>query len=52
MESPLDTASLASLIEREKFKDFVIYIASVTPPIIEMEVMLKNQKPEAEKEIE
>ena len=48
VESPLDTSSLAALIERKKFKDFTVYIASVTPPLIEMEVMLKNQEPEEE----
>jgi len=46
VESPLDTSSLAALIERKQFKDFTVYITSVTPPLIEMEVMLKNQEPE------
>jgi len=46
VESPLDTSSLAALIERKQFKDFTVYIASVTPPLIEMEVTLKNQEPE------
>ena len=50
VESPLDTSSLAALIERKKFKDFTVYIASVTPPLIEMEVMLKNQEPEEDLE--
>jgi ribosomal protein S25 len=50
VESPLDTSSLAALIERKQFKDFTVYIASVTPSLIEMEVMLKNQEPEEELE--
>jgi len=50
VESSLDASSLASLIERKQFKDFTIYITSVAPPLIEMEVTLKNQEPEEELE--
>jgi hypothetical protein len=46
VESPLDTPSLAALIERKQFKDFTIYIANVSPPMIEMEVILKKEEPE------
>ena len=42
--------SKTPLTERKQFKDFTVYIASVTPPLIEMEVMLKNQEPEEELE--
>ena len=52
VESPLDTSSLAALIERKQFKDFTIYIASVSPPMIEMEVILKKKEPEEEEKIE
>jgi hypothetical protein len=52
VESPLDTSSLAALIERKQFKNFTIYIASVSPPMIEMEVILKKKEPEEEDKIE
>jgi hypothetical protein len=45
VESPLDTSSLAALIERKQFKDFTVYIANVSPPLIEMEVTLKKEEP-------
>ena len=46
VESSLDTPSLAALIEKKQFEDFIIFIAGVDPPLIEMEVTLKNQEPE------
>ena len=46
VESSIDTPSLAALIEKNQFEDFIIFIAGVDPPLIEMEVTLKNQEPE------
>jgi hypothetical protein len=48
VESSLDTPSLAALIEKKQFEDFTVFISGVEPPLIEMEVTLKNQEPEEE----
>jgi len=48
VESNLDTPSLAALIEKNQFEDFIVFIAGVDPPLIEIEVTLKNQEPEEE----
>ena len=50
VESSLDTPSLAALIEKKQFEDFVVFISGVEPPLIEMEVTLKNQKLEEPEE--
>jgi hypothetical protein len=48
VESSLDTPSLAALIEKNQFEDFTVFISGVAPPLIEIEVTLKNQEPEEE----
>lgn len=48
VESSLDTASLAALIEKKQFEDFTISISGVQPSLIEMEVTLKNKPSEEE----
>jgi len=50
VESNLDTPSLAALIEKNKFEDFIVFISGIEPPLIEMEVTLKNKEPEGELE--
>jgi len=45
VESNLDTSSLAALIEKNQFEDFIVFISGIEPPLIEMEVTLKNQEP-------
>jgi len=48
VESSIDTPSLAALIEKKQFENFIVFIAGVEPPLIEMEVTLINQEPEEE----
>ena len=50
VESSLDTPSLAALIEKNQFEDFIVFISGIDPPLIELEVTLKNQEPEVETE--
>ena len=48
VETSTDTPSLAALIEKKQFEDFTVFILGVEPPLIEMEVTVKNQTPEEE----